>query len=58
MSSGSGIGGIFASNDPEEMGTTMQANAFSPIKSEKGRIKKWIKETGMSKPSDFHPNES
>jgi hypothetical protein len=55
VSSGSGIGGMFGQQEGDDLNTTLQANAGSPIKREKGNISKWISDTGMKKPSDFHP---
>ena len=36
----------------------MYAKAGSPMKQEKGRVRKWVKETGMKNPNDFHPTLS
>lgn len=62
-SSGSGIGGMFGGQsqsnfdgrENDEMGSTLQANANSPIKQERGKLRKWINDTGMQNASDFHP---
>ena len=36
----------------------MYAMAESPMKLEITKVRKYIKNKGMKKPSDFHPNET
>jgi hypothetical protein len=36
----------------------MYAKAGSPMKQEKGMIRKWVMNTGMKNPNDFHPSLS
>ena len=50
----SGIGGLIE-DDKFGMGKTHFAGAGSPIKVEKGRMRKWVKETGMRNPDAFYP---
>jgi len=50
----SGIGGLIE-DDKFGMGKTHFAGAGSPIKVEKGRMRKWVQETGMQNPGAFYP---
>jgi hypothetical protein len=50
----SGIGGIIE-DDKYGMGKTHFAKGGSPIKVEKGRMRKWVQETGMEGPGAFYP---
>ncbi len=41
--SGSGIGGCIGLDESQNMGATMYAKAGSPMKQEKGAMRKWIR---------------
>ena len=53
----SGIGGLIE-DDKFGMGKTHFAGAGSPIKVEKGRMRKWVQDTGMQNPGAFYPSVS
>lgn len=36
----------------------MYAKAGSPMKQEKGMVRKWVNHTGLKNPNDFHPSPS